>query len=74
MTAHLKTIVTATFVMLWLALPAFVQVSRGEDAKKLADRAPVVLTDAARQLHSRSLVIDGHNDMPWEIRTSGSSS
>jgi membrane dipeptidase len=74
MTAYLRAIVTATFMMFWLALPAFVQVSRGEDAKKLADRAPVVLTDAARQLHSRSLVIDGHNDMPWEIRTSGSSS
>ncbi len=32
------------------------------------DRAPVVVTDKARQLHARSLVIDGHNDMPWEIR------
>lgn len=33
------------------------------------DRPPVVLTDRARELHARSLVIDGHNDMPWEIRT-----
>ena len=32
------------------------------------DRAPVVVTDQARALHARSLVIDGHNDMPWEIR------
>jgi membrane dipeptidase len=32
------------------------------------DRAPVVVTDKARALHARSLVIDGHNDMPWEIR------
>jgi membrane dipeptidase len=28
----------------------------------------VVVTDQARALHARSLVIDGHNDMPWEIR------
>jgi membrane dipeptidase len=39
-----------------------------------AERAPIVLTDAARELHRRSLVVDGHNDMPWEIRTQGSSS
>ena len=32
------------------------------------DRAPVVVTDKARTLHDSSLVIDGHNDMPWEIR------
>jgi membrane dipeptidase len=32
------------------------------------DRGPVVVTDKARQLHARSLVIDGHNDMPWELR------
>jgi len=38
------------------------------------NRAPIVLTDAARKLHESSLVIDGHNDMPWEIRTTGDSS
>jgi membrane dipeptidase len=37
-------------------------------------RDPIVLTDAARKLHARSLVVDGHNDMPWEIRTGGNSS
>lgn len=36
------------------------------------DRPPVVLTDEARQLHDSALVIDGHNDLPWEIRTEGS--
>jgi membrane dipeptidase len=29
---------------------------------------PVVLTDAARRLHRESLVIDGHNDLPWNFR------
>jgi membrane dipeptidase len=39
-----------------------------------ADRKPIVLTDHARELHSHSLLVDGHNDMPWEIRKQGSSS
>ncbi len=32
-------------------------------------RPPVVLTDDARELHASSLVIDGHNDLPWELRS-----
>lgn len=38
------------------------------------ERAPIELTDAARRLHGESLVVDGHNDMPWEVRTQGDSS
>ncbi len=45
--------------------------SRGEEAEKKVDRSPIVLTDRARDLQRRSLVIDGHNDMPWEIRKQG---
>jgi membrane dipeptidase len=30
---------------------------------------PIVLSDAARELHRQALVFDGHNDLPWEIRT-----
>lgn len=37
------------------------------------ERPPVVLTDEARELHARSLLIDGHNDMAWEIRTQAGS-
>lgn len=44
-----------------------------EDSQKQAP-APVVLTDAARELHRRSLVIDGHNDLAWEVRKLGGSS
>lgn len=31
-------------------------------------RPPVVLSEAARRLHASCLVIDGHNDLPWELR------
>jgi membrane dipeptidase len=43
------------------------------ESDKPIDRAPIVLTDRARELHKRSLVIDGHNDLPWEVRTQGES-
>jgi membrane dipeptidase len=45
-----------------------------QDGSSSAGRAPIVLTDAARKLHQHALVVDGHNDLPWEIRTRGSSS
>jgi len=43
------------------------------DETSKPNRDPIVLTDAARKLHKSTLVIDGHNDMPWEIRTNGNS-
>jgi membrane dipeptidase len=38
--------------------------------QKAADpRPPITLTDAAKALHSDSLLIDGHNDLPWSMRS-----
>ncbi|HEX5470548.1 MAG TPA: dipeptidase [Lacipirellulaceae bacterium] len=53
---------------------ALTGISRAEDAGPKPDRGRIVLTDAARKLHASALVIDGHNDMPWEIRQQGGSS
>jgi membrane dipeptidase len=50
--------------------PGFVAL--GEDSPEVRDRPPVKLSDAARRIHARALVIDGHNDLPWELRTKGS--
>lgn len=36
-------------------------------------RGPIVVSEEALALHRSCVVIDGHNDMPWEIRTKGSS-
>ena len=36
------------------------------------ERPPVVLTDEARELHQSAILIDGHNDLPWELRAQGS--
>jgi membrane dipeptidase len=30
---------------------------------------PVTVSDAAMKLHREALVVDGHNDLPWELRT-----
>ena len=30
-------------------------------------RQPVVLTDAARDIHKEALLVDGHNDPPWQF-------
>src|SRR6476620_3115878 len=57
-----------------LCLGALFQNVRADDAKPQGERAPVKVTEAARKLHSSSLVIDGHNDLPWEVRKQGSSS
>lgn len=36
------------------------------------ERGNVVLTEKAKKLHSEALVVDGHNDLPWELRQQGS--
>jgi membrane dipeptidase len=39
-----------------------------------ASRPPVVLTEQGRRVHLESFVFDGHNDLPWEMRTKADSS
>jgi membrane dipeptidase len=44
--------------------------AHGEESKP--ERGTVVLTPEAERIHKSCIVIDGHNDMPWEIRKQGS--
>ncbi|MBX3420527.1 MAG: dipeptidase [Pirellulaceae bacterium] len=37
-------------------------------------RPPVVVSPQALEIHQRGFVFDGHNDLPWEIRSKGSRS
>ncbi|MCA9193249.1 MAG: dipeptidase [Planctomycetales bacterium] len=46
---------------MWL-LPASAQDSIGGGVGE------VIVSDLARQIHFRSYVFDGHNDLPWEVR------
>jgi len=37
-------------------------------------RMPVVVSDRAREIHSRGFVFDGHNDLPWTMKAEAGSS
>lgn len=39
-----------------------------------AQPAPVVLTEEGLRIHRSGLLVDGHNDLPWQIRTKAGSS
>src|SRR5215468_7707281 len=44
---------------------------RSADDAKPGPRPPrgtIVVTDEARRIHQSAIVIDGHNDLPWELR------
>jgi len=38
------------------------------DEPKPPGRQPVVLTDKAIEIHKAALLVDGHNDLPWQFR------
>ena len=62
--ARMALVLLATFHLASLA-------SRADEKKpdlKPADRGPVKLTDEALRIHREALVIDGHNDLPWQFR------
>lgn len=44
------------------------------DDKPVLNRKPVVLTEKALEIHRQCLVFDGHNDLPWTMRTKAGSS
>lgn len=41
---------------------------------RCAERAPVVVTDAALKIHAEGFIFDGHNDLPWAVRSDFGSS
>ena len=47
-------------------------VTRADENEK--ERPPVVLTDAAKRIHSECILIDGHNDLPYSVRARAGSS
>jgi membrane dipeptidase len=55
--------------MLVAAVLGLPQATSGEDKKDpLQDRAPVKVTEEALRLHREALLIDGHNDLPYQFR------
>ena len=46
--------------------------ARGE--KPAEQAGEIIVSDEARRIHESAILIDGHNDLPWAIRSNGSSS
>src|SRR5436190_17346247 len=58
----------SAFCFVWLCSAASLLIGQERT------RPPVVLTDEGRRVHFESFVFDGHNDLPWEMRTKAESS
>lgn len=75
MQRHLK---TSKLVLAACLIPTFCHQAKPVDAQTRDSGAgksqKIVVTDLARKIHQDSLVVDGHNDLPWAMRTNADSS
>lgn len=55
----------------WKAIVLVIGVSIAHTAS--AGSPDKQITDKAQEIHAKSIVIDGHNDLPWKIRTESNS-
>jgi membrane dipeptidase len=67
-------LLSSIFLSLPLPLPSTAADAPRRTTNPVDRGAPVVVSDAAMKLHRESLVFDGHNDLPWEVRTKFGSS
>jgi membrane dipeptidase len=67
----LNAIKVAPPIVIALALAAPAQWSCAQEP---APRKPVTLTAEGKQVHAATFVFDGHNDLPWEMRTKAAGS
>jgi len=65
---------TLAFLLIGIAAPAHALAGEPRTAPAAGKRPAVVLTDEGRRVHREGFVIDGHNDLPWIMRTKGDSS
>ncbi|MFK7736383.1 MAG: membrane dipeptidase [Pirellulaceae bacterium] len=73
---------TKIFATLWALLLAASHV-RGQnvetspataDAAATTESETVVVSEKAKEIHFKSYIFDGHNDLPWAVRSNGSRS
>jgi membrane dipeptidase len=56
-------------IVLSLSLALLLRAADNKDTPRPAkSRAPVKLTEEALRIHREALLIDGHNDLPWQYR------
>lgn len=59
-------------IIVFGALLCAVSAALADEAKPQPE-ATIVVSDRAQKIHDAAILIDGHNDLPWVIRTEGSS-
>jgi membrane dipeptidase len=62
------------FIFVALPLAAAACGFAADDAKPKPDRGTVTVSDEARRIQAEAILVDGHNDLPWEMREKGDSS
>src|SRR5438876_179811 len=55
-------------ILLIIPLSSAVRVTADGKAAPTRRREPVQMTDEAQRIHREAIVIDGHNDLPWQFR------
>jgi membrane dipeptidase len=73
----MQSFIARRLILAFAAIGCFsmhVDTAFGQEAanEKVPGRAKIVVTDRARQIHRGAILIDGHNDLPWALRTKGS--
>ncbi|HEV3078584.1 MAG TPA: dipeptidase [Gemmataceae bacterium] len=58
----------AFLILVIVPLFSAVGVTADDKAAPTRGREPVQLTDEALRIHGEAIVIDGHNDLPWQFR------
>jgi membrane dipeptidase len=61
-------------MLLWLASAESVFAQQNQGASAPHQRPTVTVSEEALAIHHRSYVFDGHNDLPWVVRTDASRS
>lgn len=57
-----------------LGLGTFAEMLGAQESGPKTGRGLVIVTPEALEIHHRGFVFDGHNDLPWVVRTTGSRS
>ena len=64
----MKIIRAVVVLIISLSLPVAASAEEKKAPMPPKSRAPVKLSDEALRLHREALLIDGHNDLPWQFR------
>ncbi|GJM23720.1 MAG: dipeptidase [Phycisphaerae bacterium] len=70
MSIHTRFLRSASLAILFAigAAPLLAETPSRQSHGADAERKPIVVSDEARRIHDAGILIDGHNDLPWQLR------